>query len=34
MPYSVSPRRKDQMRLPKPTKYIGTFTPNSFAGRR
>ena len=32
MPYSVSPRRNDQTRRPKPTKYSVTLTSNFFAG--
>ena len=34
MPYSVSPRRKDQTALPKPREYWVTLTLNSFAKAR
>ena len=34
MPYSVSPRRRDQMVGPKPTMYWLTLTPNFLAGTR
>jgi hypothetical protein len=33
-PYSVSPRRNDQMRGPMPMKYLRTFMPNAFAVSR
>ncbi len=34
MPYSVSPRLRDQIVGPKPTMYCVTLTPNFLAGRR
>ena len=34
IPYSVSPRRIDQSRGPKPTKYSVTFMPPRLAARR
>ena len=34
MPYSVSPRRRDQTVGPKPTMYCGTRRPNFLAGTR
>ena len=34
MPYSVSPRRKDQSRGPNPTKYSVTFIPPRLAARK
>ncbi len=34
MPYSVSPRRNDQIALPKPSEYCVTLTLKSFANDR